>query len=304
MLVTTDAMLKAAQKGGYAVGHFNTSDLEFTQAIIDAATELRSPIIIATSVKAMEFAGTANIAAIVRKLAEDAPVPVALHLDHGPSLKWVEECLAHGYTSIMLDASSKPYDENVALTKFAVELAALKGVPVEAELGVLKGIEDDVQAANHIYTDPAVAAKFVTETGCKSLAVAIGTSHGAYKFHGNAHLDLERLAAIRKVVDVPLVLHGASAVPVELLAQANQYGGKITDAEGVPAEQIRAAIARGICKVNTDTDVRLAFTAAARKFYAEHPGDFDPRALLSVTRDAVKAMVKDRIILFGSDGKA
>lgn len=304
MLVDTREMLRKAQEGRYAVGHFNTSDLEMTQAIIEAATELRAPVIIATSVKAMEFARVEHLAPIVRQLATAAPVPVALHLDHGPSLKWVAACVQNGYTSIMLDASSKPYEENVTLVKGAVELCAPHGIPVEAELGVLKGVEDDVSAAEHVYTDPSVAAQFVRDTGCESLAVAIGTSHGAYKFHGSAHIDLARLEAIRKEVSVPLVLHGASGVPQHLLAQANQFGGQIKDAQGVPDDTIREAITRGICKVNTDTDLRLAFTAAGRKFYAEHPDDFDPRAFLAVTREAVKELVKDRIRLFGSDGKA
>jgi fructose-bisphosphate aldolase class II len=304
MLVSTTEMLRKAQAGKYAVGHFNTSNLEFTQSIISAAEALRAPVIIATSTKAIEYASIKDIALVVRGLAERASVPVALHLDHGPSLKWVALCLENGYTSIMLDASSKSYEENVALTRGAVELCSLRGVPVEAELGVLKGVEDDVSAQEHIYTDPAVAARFVSETGCTSLAVAIGTSHGAYKFHGEAHLDLARLAAIREHVSVPLVLHGASAVPQALVAQANQFGGAIQDAQGVPDSAIRDAIANGICKVNTDTDVRLAFTAAARRFYAEHPSDFDPRAFLAVTRDAVKELVMDRIKLFGSDGKA
>jgi fructose-bisphosphate aldolase class II len=304
MLVSTEEMLAKAQASGYAVGHFNTSDLEMTQAIIEAATELKAPVIIATSVKAMEFAHVEHLAPIVRQLAAAASVPVALHLDHGPSLKWVALCIQNGYTSIMLDVSSKPYEENVALVKGAVELCEPHNIPVEAELGVLKGVEDDVSAAEHIYTDPAVAAQFVADTGCKSLAVAIGTSHGAYKFHGSAHIDLARLEAIRKEVTVPLVLHGASGVPEHLLAQANQFGGRISDAQGVPDETIREAIKRGICKVNTDTDLRLAFTAAGRKFYAEHPEDFDPRAFLAVTREAVKDIVKDRIRLFGSDGKA
>ena len=304
MLVTTTEMLRKAQEGGYAIGHFNTSDLETTQAIIEAAVETSSPVIVATSTKALEFAQISELASIVRRLAAQAPVPVALHLDHGPSRDWVEKCLANGFTSIMIDASSKPFAENLALTREVVGLCAPMGVPVEAELGQLKGVEDWVVAQEHVFTDPVAAEHFVEQTRCSSLAVAIGTSHGAYKFAAASKLDFERLEIIREHVHIPLVLHGASGVPQATLALAAQYGAVIKEAHGVSDEDIRQAIKLGICKVNTDTDLRLAFTAAGREFYAKNPENFDPRAFLQATRNAVKQLVKNRIELFGSAGKA
>jgi fructose-bisphosphate aldolase, class II len=304
MLVTTAEMLRDAQKGGYAVGHFNTSNMELTQAIIEAASELRSPVIVATSVKALEYLPISELGAMIRRMAEQAPVPVALHLDHGPSLEWVELCLAYGWSSIMIDASSKPYNENIAITRDAVEISRPQGIPVEAELGQLKGVEDWVTAENHVFTDPQAAKEFVARTGCSSLAVAIGTSHGAYKFSGTSKLDFERLKKIRELVDIPLVLHGASATPKELVDKANQYGAKLENVTGVSEEDIKTAISLGICKINTDTELRLAFTAALREFYGTHPTDIDPRAALACAREAVKKEVKHRIELFGSAGKA
>lgn len=304
MLVDTRLMLKKAQEGGYAVPHFNTKNLEFTQAIIDAAVELQSPVIIATSTKVIEHARIEDLALIVQALARRAPVPIALHLDHGPDVHTAVQCLAHGYTSIMIDASSKPYEENVAITHEVVQLADAAGVPVEAELGQLKGVEDWVKVENHVFTDPDTAVDFVKRTGCSSLAVAIGTSHGAYKFKGPSKLDFERLKVIHSKVDIPLVLHGASIVPQEVLAEARKYGAVLNEAYGVSEEDIRTAISLGICKINTDTDLRLAFTAAGRKLYHDHPENFDPVSFLGETREAVKEMAKRHMILFGSAGKA
>lgn len=304
MLVTTNDMLLAAQKGNYAVGHFNTSNLETTQAIIDAAVELQSPVIVATSTKALEYASISELGVIIKRLAAKAPVPVALHLDHGPEIKWVEKCLAEGWTSIMIDTSSKTYAENIRATKEVVQLCSGAGIPVEAELGVLKGVEDWVASAEHVFTDPHLAADFVKQTGCSSLAVAIGTSHGAYKFNGESKLDFERLKAIREAVSVPLVLHGASAMPTALIDKVNYYGGKLQHASGVSDDDIKRAISLGICKINTDTELRLAFTAAMREFYALHPGNIDLREALGAARAALKEEVKARIKLFGSAGKA
>lgn len=304
MLVTTTEMLRKAQEGKYAIGHFNASNIEMSQAIIEAATELSSPVILGTSTKAIEFAGISNLHAVVKHLANQAPVPVALHLDHGPSFEWATKCLAHGWTSIMIDTSSKPYAENLRLTKQVADLCSAAGIPVEAELGQLKGVEDNVIAAETVFTDPVMAADFVQESKCNSLAVAIGTSHGAYKFKGESKLDFDRLKKIREVVSIPLVLHGASAVPQEIIAKAENYGAHFEEATGVSADDIRTAISLGICKVNTDTDLRLAYTAAGREFYIKNPSDFDPRAFLAHTREAVKDVVKSRIQLFGSAGKA
>jgi fructose-bisphosphate aldolase class II len=305
MLTDTREMLAKAQAGKYAVAHFNTKNLEFTQAILEAATELSSPVIIAASTKVLEHALVEDLAPMVRELARRAPVPVAFHLDHGPNIDWVVQALGHGFTSVMIDASAKPFEENIALTREVVEMCSGSGVPVEAELGQLKGVEDWVKAAQHVFTDPDSAAEFVERTGCSSLAVAIGTSHGAYKFKGASHLDFDRLKAIRERVSVPLVLHGASMVPTGLVQEFQSFGGKTGgDATGVSEEDIRTAIGLGICKVNSDTDLRLAFTVAARKHYQENPTDFDPISLLSKTRDAVKAMAKHHMQLFGSAGRA
>jgi fructose-bisphosphate aldolase, class II len=304
MLTSTTEMLRKAQAGGYAVGHFNTSNLEFTQAIIEAATELSSPVIVATSVKALEYAQIAELGSIVQRLAAQTAVPVALHLDHGPDMRWVQQCLAHGWTSIMIDASHLPYSENLKLTKEAVQLCRAAGIPVEAELGQLKGVEDWVEAKAHVFTDPLTAQDFVTQTGCSSLAVAIGTSHGAYKFAGESKLDFERLQQIRNNVSIPLVLHGASSLPQGLLDRLRTAGGTLQNAAGIPEEDIRHAISLGICKVNTDTELRLAFTTALREFYAQHPDNIDPRAALAYARAVLKEEVKSRILLFGSAGKA
>lgn len=304
MLTTTKEMLLKAQAGGYCVGHFNTSNLEISQAIIDAATELNSPVIVATSTKALDYARLSELGSIVKRLAAQAPVPVALHLDHGPDIKWVQRCLAEGWTSIMIDASHLTYSENARVTKEVVQLCHAVDVPVEAELGQLKGVEDWVQASEHVFTDPTVAAHFVSETGCDFLAVAIGTSHGAYKFNGDTRIDLERLSKIRGVVSAPLVLHGASSLPESLLQKLRRNGGVLEGAAGVSEENIKEAIRRGICKVNTDTELRVAFTAAMREYYTLHPADIDPRAALAYARNAVKEEVKQRIMLFGSNGKA
>lgn len=304
VLTTTIDMLRKAQEGGYAVGHFNTRNLEFSQGIIDAAVEMSSPVIVAISIKSLEHGGVAALARIVKELAAEAPVPVALHLDHGPDYAWAERCVAHGFSSIMIDASSKPYGENVRMTKDVVQLCHAAGIPVEAELGQLKGVEDWVNATDHVFTDPAVALDFVNQSQCDSLAVAIGTSHGAYKFKGGSKLDFERLKKIREVVSVPLVLHGASMVPQDLLAKAKQFGAKLEDAAGVSEEDIKTAISLGICKVNTDTDLRLAFTAAGREFYEQNRENFDPISFLAHTRNAIKEHVKRHITLFGSAGKA
>ncbi len=304
MLVDTHEMLEKARAGGYAVPHYNTKNLEFTQAIIDAATAMHSPVIIATSSKVLEHARIEDLAPLIRDLARRAPVPIALHLDHGPDIKTVVTCLAHGYTSIMIDASSKTFEENIAITKEAVELCSAAGVPVEAELGQLKGVEDWVAVENHVFTDPEKAVEFVQRTGCSSLAVAIGTSHGAYKFKGPSKLDFERLKKIRERVSIPLVLHGASLVPQDILASVREYGGKLDTAFGVSEEDIKTAISLGICKVNSDTDLRLAFTAAARELYAKKPQSFDPIDLLGVTRSAVQKICEHHMKLFGSAGRA
>ena len=301
-------MLDAAKKDGYAIGAFNTSNLEVTQAIIETAIEKRSPVIVATSPSALTYAGIKHISNIVRDLAEEAPVPVALHLDHGLDFETVVKCIRNGWTSVMIDASKEPFAANVVLTKRVVEVAHLAGVSVEAELGRLVGIEDQVAVSEReaSLTDPEQAALFVAETGCDVLAVAVGTSHGAYKFKGEPKLDFPRLREIAGVVSIPLALHGASGVNREVVEKAIHYGAaeKLASAAGVPDEAIRVAIKGGIQKINIDTDLRLAFVSALREILATKPDEIDLRKLLQPGREAMKAVIAHKMDLFGSAGRA
>lgn len=276
--VTTREMLLKAQEGGYAVGAFNTENMEMAQGIIAAAEELNAPVIVQTTPGTLKFAPPSCFAGFVARLAQEARVPVALHLDHGSSYELAEQCARAGYTSLMIDGSLLPFAGNVALTRRVVAMAC--GLPVEAELGTVGGKEDDHEAQAQ-YTDPAEAKSFVEETGISSFAVAIGTAHGVYK--GKPQLDLNRLEAIRAALSIPLVLHGTS---------------------GVPDEQVRACIARGICKVNYATDLRIAFTSGVKECIASYPDAYDPKKYLAAGRDAVHARVRELIRLCGSDGKA
>ena len=305
-LVTSAQLLVAARAGGYAVGAFNTSNLEITQAILAAAAEERSPVIVATSPSAIDYAGHANIHAMTKTLAVEHGVTAALHLDHGLDLDVIGRSIEQGWTSVMIDGSHHPFEENVRLTRAAVLLAHARCVSVEAELGRLRGVEDEVSVDEReaSFTDPDEAREFVRQTGCDSLAVAIGTSHGAYKFKGEPRLAIERLSAIARNVAVPLVLHGASAVPPEVLALFERHGGKLPGAKGVPPAGIREAIACGIAKVNIDTDLRLAFTGHVRRVLSESPDVFDPRKILNAAREGMKEVVKGKMRLFGSSGRA
>lgn len=303
-LVNTSRMLFKAQEGKYAVGAFNVNNLEILQAIIKAAEKQKAPVILQTSEGAIKYAGHENLAMLVKYAARNTKVPVALHLDHGRDLEIVKKCIALGYTSIMYDGSHLPFEENIKTTRKVVEWAHKKGITVEAELGTIGGAEDLVSSRNIIYTEPDAAARFVKATKCDSLAIAIGTSHGAYKFSGAAKLDIGRLQVIRELVDVPLVLHGASSVPKWLLDKAKVYGACLDDAEGVPEEQLVRAIRHGICKINTDTDLRLAFDAGIREFLVKECGDFDPRHILGAATKLMQQVVEQRIELFGGKGKA
>ena len=276
--VTSGDMLKKAQEGGYAVGAFNAENLEMVQAIIAAAEAENAPVMIQTTPGTLKYAGPECFAGLVSRLARDAGVPAALHLDHGNSYELAEKCAREGYTSLMIDGSKLPFEENAALTRRVVAMAG--GLPVEAELGTVGGKEDGMEAKPQ-YTDPEEAAEFVSRTGISSFAVAIGTAHGVYK--GEPKLDLERLSAVRARVDIPLVLHGTS---------------------GVPEDQVRECIRRGICKVNYATDLRIAFTAGVKKAIAEQPEAFDPKKYLAEGRRAVQARVRELIRLLGSNGKA
>lgn len=305
-LVSAQDILAPARQGGYAVGAFNTSNLEITQAILEAAHELKSPVLIATSSSAIKYAGFDNIYCTVKNIAEDLDVKAALHLDHGADLEICKACLDHGWTSVMIDASKHEFAENIRITRSVTDAAHAAGVPVEAELGKLMGIEDEVVVGERdaSLTDPDQAEEFVRETGCDSLAVAIGTSHGAYKFKGEPKLDLERLSEIAARVDIPLVLHGASSVPQDVLDRAHKYGAKLPGAKGVPLDAIAQAITRGIAKINIDTDLRLAFTGAVRQILTDSPEVFDPRKIVGEGREAIKQVVKSKINAFGSAGKA
>ena len=306
-LIGPKEMFAAAYKGQYAVGAFNVNNMEIVQGIMQAASEEKSPVILQVSAGARKYAGQTYIMKLVEAaLAEDPSVPVVVHLDHGPDFEMCAACIDGGFTSVMIDGSHLPYEDNVALTRKVVEYAHPRGVWVEAELGKLTGVEEHVSSAEHIYTDPAQAVDFVERTGCDSLAIAIGTSHGAYKFKGDAKLDFDRLEEIsRRLPEYPLVLHGASSVPQEFVELCNQYGGKVGGAKGVPEEMLRRAASLGICKINVDTDIRLALTASIRRHLVEHPEDFDPRAYLKPAREAVKKMVAHKIRnVMGSSGKA
>ncbi len=306
MLVSSKKMLWNAWKNGYAVGAFNTSNLEITQAIIDAAAEMNAPVIVQTSPSAIEYAGLQNMVAMVRSLASQVKIPVALHLDHGLDVELAERCIKAGYTSVMLDASSKPFEENSGMVRKVVSMARWHGIQVEAEIGRLQGIEDQVKvdAKEALYTTSVDAVTFARASKCDSLAVAIGTSHGAFKYVGKSSIRLDILKEINDACKIPLVLHGASGVPQDIVKMANKYGAKIKGAKGVDEELIKAAVKLGISKVNEDTDLRLAFTAAVRKQLAAKPNDFNPREIMMPARDLIKHMVMDRIKVYGSEGKA
>jgi fructose-bisphosphate aldolase class II len=300
MLVVGKELLLAARRGGYAVGAFNIQNLESLLAVVEAAVEERSPVIVAVTPGAIKYAGLNHLAGLVKAAAESAPVPMALHLDHGEDIETVRKCLEAGFTSVMIDGSHLPFEENVALTRKVVELAHLRGVSVEGELGKLAGVEE----REAVLTDPDEAKEFVERTGVDALAVSIGTSHGAYKFKGEPRLDFERLRVIREKVDVPLVLHGASSVPQWIIEKATKYGAELTGAKGIPEDHIRRAIEFGITKINIDTDMRLAFTATVREVLANQPKEFDPRKILGPAKEAMKEVVKAKMRLFGSSGKA
>jgi len=306
VLVTNKELLRAARQGKYAVGAFNINNMEFLQAITGAAEELASPAIIALSEGAIKYAGFRNIVEMVTLAAKERTVPISLHLDHGKDMDLIAKCIEGGFTSVMIDGSALPFEENVAVTAAVVEKARPKGVSVEGELGKLAGIEDNVSVAERdaILTDPAQAAEFVKRTGVDALAIAVGTSHGAYKFKGDARLALDRISDIASRVPTLLVLHGASGVKQENVDIANRYGAAIKGAKGVPDDAIVEAIRRGISKVNIDTDMRIAFTAYVRKALAEKPEEIDPRKVLGPGRDAIAAVVREKMKLFGSAGKA
>ncbi len=304
-ITTPKEMFDRAYKEGYAIGAFNVNNMEIIQGIMQAGAEERSPLILQVSAGARKYAGQTYIMKLVEAALEEADIPVCVHLDHGPDFELCKACVDGGFTSVMIDGSHLPFEENIALTKKVVEYAHDRGVWVEAELGRLAGVEEHVVSENSIYTDPDQAVEFVERSGCDSLAIAIGTSHGAYKFKGEAKLDFERLDKISNMMPgYPLVLHGASSVPQEFVAMANEFGAKLGDAKGVTEDLLRQAAKSGVCKINIDSDIRLAMTANIRKYMAEHPEAFDPRAYLTPARNAVKDMVQRKIRnVLGSSNK-
>ncbi len=309
-LVTTKEMFKKAYEGGYAVGAFNVNNMEMIQAIVEAANECHSPVILQVSAGARKYANPVYLRHLVLAAAETTDIPIAMHLDHGADFEICKDCIDVGFTSVMIDASSKPWEENIALTKKVVEYAHSKGVVVEAELGKLAGIEDDVKVEAHdaMFTSPDEVEEFTSRTGIDSLAIAIGTSHGAYKFKPgqDPKLRIDILEEIgRRLPGFPIVLHGASSVPQDQVAIVNEFGGSMPNAIGIPESELRKAAKLAVCKINIDSDLRVAFTAALRKHLAENPSHFDPRQYLGDARANMKQLVKHKICdVLGSENKA
>ena len=303
--VSTAELFEKAYTGGYAVGAFNVNNMEIIQGIVSAAEAEKAPLILQISKGARKYAHHIYLMKLIDAALELSDLPIAIHLDHGDSYELCVDCIDGGFTSVMIDGSHLPFEENVALVKKVVDYAHPRGVPVEAELGRLAGVEEHVSVDERdaIFTNPDEAREFVERTGCDSLAVAIGTSHGAYKFKGKAELDFERLDKIEQALpDYPLVLHGASSVLKEFVDLCNKYGGDLPGAQGVPEEMISRAVKTGVCKVNIDTDLRLAMTATIRKYFSEDPSNFDPRKYLGPARDALQQMVVHKLRVLGCSG--
>ena len=307
-LVNTEEMFKKAIAENYAIGAFNINNMEFVQAIMDAAAEQNSPVILQTSSSAIKYARIPYLRKMIEAGLEEHDIPVALHLDHGPDFETAKMCIDNGYTSVMIDGSKYEYEENVRLTRQVVDYAHAHGVVVEAEIGRLAGVEDEVNVADDdaLYTNPKQARDFVAATGVDSLAIAIGTSHGAYKFKGDAKLRFDILEKIKALIpNTPIVLHGASTVIQEYVQMCNQYGGNLPGAKGCPDEMLHEASQRGVSKINVDTDLRLAMTGGIRKVFAENPEVFDPRKYMGPGRDLIKEAVVHKIRdVFGSANKA
>ena len=319
-LVTTTEMFKKAYAGGYAVGAFNVNNMEMIQAIVEAANECRSPVILQVSAGARKYANPVYLRHLVEAAVETTDIPIAMHLDHGADFEICKASIDGGFTSVMIDASSKPFEENIALTKKVVEYAHDHGVVVEAELGTLAGIEDDVKVAAHAasYTRPEEVEEFVSKTGCDSLAIAIGTSHGAYKFTADQCTRNEKGILVppplrfdvleevsKRLPGFPIVLHGSSSVPQDYVKMINENGGKMPDAVGIPEEQLRHAAELSVCKINIDSDLRLAMTGTIRAFFNEHPDKFDPREYLKPARANIKELVRHKLVdVLGCAGKA
>ena len=307
-LVTTKEIFQKASEQKYGIGAFNINNMELLQAVVEAGEELKSPLILQVSESAKKYIKNAYLIKMVEGALNSSTIPLVLHLDHGESFEICKECIDLGFTSVMFDGSKFDFEKNVEITKQVVDYASNYGVVVEAELGKLAGVEDDISVENHeaIYTDPAKAFEFIKRIGCDSLAVAIGTSHGAYKFKKEPKLDFERLKKIKNLAgqNYPIVLHGASSVLTDLVKMNNDFGGKIENAQGVPEAILVEAIKFGVTKINVDTDVRLSFSGGVRQYLVQNPSEFDPRKYLGLGREAVKELVKKKIKIFGSENKA
>ena len=319
-VVTTTEMFKKAYSGGYAIGAFNVNNMEIVQGITEAAMEVNAPLILQVSKGARAYANHTYLTKLVEAAIIETGLPICLHLDHGDSFETCKSCIDGGFTSVMIDASSKPFEENIEITKKVVEYAHDHGVVVEAELGSLAGVEDEVcvSAEDSSYTRPEEVEEFVAKTGCDSLAIAIGTSHGAYKFKPEQCTRNEQGILVppplrfdiledvsKRLPGFPIVLHGSSSVPQNYVKMINENGGNMPDAVGVPAEQLRKAASMAVCKINIDSDLRLAMTGTVRQFFNQHPEKFDPREYLKPARANIKELVKDKLInVLGCDGKA
>ena len=307
-IVTTKEMFKKAYEGGYAIGAFNVNNMEIIQGITEGAKMENAPVILQVSAGARKYAKHAYLMHMIQAAIEDTDLPIAVHLDHGPDFETCKSCIDGGFSSVMIDGSHFSFEENIAVTKKVVEYAHDHGVVVEAELGRLAGVEDDVKvsAEDSSYTRPEEDEEFVSRTGCDSLAIAIGTSHGAYKFKGEAKLRYDILEEVgKRLPGFPIVLHGASSVIPEFVEMVNQYGGEMPGAQGVPEDMLRKAASMAVCKINIDSDLRLAFTGLVRKHLAEHPDHFDPRQYLTDARVGIREMVRHKIVnVLGCNGKA
>ena len=309
-LVTSKEMFEKAYQGGYAIGAFNVNNMEIVQGITEAAKDLNAPLNLQVSKGARAYANHTYLIHLVQAAVEETGLPIVLHLDHGDSYELCKSCIDGGFTSVMIDASSKPFAENIEITKQVVAYAHDHGVVVEAELGTLAGVEDEVKvnAEDSSYTRPEEVEEFVTKTGCDSLAIAIGTSHGAYKFKPGTkpQLRFDILEEVSKrLPGFPIVLHGSSSVPQEYVKMVNENGGNMPGAIGVPEDQLRKAASMAVCKINIDSDLRLAMTGTIRKYFNDHPADFDPRQYLKPARENIKKLVAHKIVdVLGCDGKA
>lgn len=307
-LVNSKEMFRKAYEGGYAIGAFNVNNMEIIQGIVEGAQEEKAPLILQVSAGARKYANHTYLMKLIEAAVETSGLDIVVHLDHGPDFETCKNCIDGGFTSVMIDGSHLPFEENIKLTRRVVEYAHDKDVTVEGELGRLAGVEDDIKVSQEdsSYTRPEEVEEFVTKTGVDSLAIAIGTSHGAFKFKGEPKLRFDILEEVeRRLPQFPIVLHGASSVIPEYVDMINKYGGKMDNARGVPEEMLRKAASMAVCKINIDSDLRLAFTGVIRKHFAEHPDHFDPRQYLSEARTALKDMVRHKIVhVLGCNGKS